>query len=967
MSDAAGLIDWIQASLWNAGEWQLRGVLLVLVVWLSLIVLRTKRSAQRVVVWEGTLIALLIIPLIGVSLPRWQVLPKWAPEQPVPLEQNPPFVPLVRSDQVRQSPIAVTSQIPLEPNSQSESANVPMAVASDQPVSEKEIVTKRPARLSLGDLVFWVWIGGLIWILTRVLLGLMAVKRFEGEGQRVRNGVLNLELQQASEAMGVRKDVPLYLVKRELMPMTVGAFSPKLFLPDSAQHWPEQRVQAVMRHEMAHIKRRDCLILLFAQLACAFHWCSPFAWLAKNQWIREREQVCDDHVLDSGVSKKAYASALLELGTRVSLQPVPGSAAVLSSAQSLEPRIDRILDQSRHPSKLSRHGLCLAMCTILGLGWAVAAVDSLILSEPLASNSGFSRTVSEWAMDGIRENYPSMASAEVEAVGAHLETFFNGVLATNTVSDARKTQLLETIETSIAKQFDRGGPTGLKSSRPLTVDRYGRQLSDMTLQDDVLTVKWKLWRALTMPDRTETQKRVLTRQHQILNGYLLHREQLIAAFLATRNDSSSLAQQLEKDQYDWRCLREWILLQQSYSDPLGSVFDRPLSDEDFGGLVEALNEFLERADAERSRESIDELPTVRHIGAMIRDVQYPIDMISVDFRPPFVDRVARIDGPRSWDDPVHLRLTFDSNHPERYNSYSRRGEFRVVPPYGDGKHRLGIRFGIGSMYPAVDVEMAANELDHAGGGNPQFLVSDDGFGRDILSEIALRSGLSTTEQGSVRAALIVEKIEDVEALGDYALSSSIETERSGIAKILALWRRQQKMIASYENVLLSLELPSPKRAILERLIEQMKANTINRLFSVRERFSGVFEEGLATTWGVLRSNQGWNGTFYSERFRIADYNRFPVQIEGEVEPAFFGRFVRGNDDTIVLDLEPIDGAPSPTPSRLELVRRKRLEMEYLGGRFHFLFASAWTDQSSEERDEAPFVHLRISYFPNQAR
>ena len=90
------------------------------------------------------------------------------------------------------------------------------------------------------------------------------------------------------------------------MPMTWGclpAVGPlpgagaRVLLPAEAEEWPEDRRRAVLLHELAHVKRRDCLSQLIAQLACAVHWFNPLIWLAGHRMLVERERACDDLAL----------------------------------------------------------------------------------------------------------------------------------------------------------------------------------------------------------------------------------------------------------------------------------------------------------------------------------------------------------------------------------------------------------------------------------------------------------------------------------------------------------------------------------------------------------------------------------------------------------------------------------------------------------------------------------------------
>ena len=97
--------------------------------------------------------------------------------------------------------------------------------------------------------------------------------------------------------------------------MVWGVWRAHLLLPSSAEQWPRARLRAVMLHELAHVRRRDPLTLMLAQLARAVHWFNPLAWIAVHRLRVEQEQACDDCVLRAGVKPSDYASDVLEIAT----------------------------------------------------------------------------------------------------------------------------------------------------------------------------------------------------------------------------------------------------------------------------------------------------------------------------------------------------------------------------------------------------------------------------------------------------------------------------------------------------------------------------------------------------------------------------------------------------------------------------------------------------------------------------
>ncbi|MGH7505251.1 MAG: M56 family metallopeptidase, partial [Longimicrobiales bacterium] len=173
------------------------------------------------------------------------------------------------------------------------------------------------------------------------------------------------------------------------MPMTWGILRATIVLPSSAAEWPIERLDAVVRHELAHIRRRDTLTQLIADIACAVYWFNPLAWLAAYRLRIEREHACDDEVLASGSRASDYAEQLLLL-TRSLRRARATSLTAIAMARpaQLEGRLTALLDEDRSRSRLSRGAVAR--------GWLAAAALVLPLAmiglapvHPLAAEAPF--------------------------------------------------------------------------------------------------------------------------------------------------------------------------------------------------------------------------------------------------------------------------------------------------------------------------------------------------------------------------------------------------------------------------------------------------------------------------------------------------------------------------------------------------------------------------------------------------
>ena len=134
--------------------------------------------------------------------------------------------------------------------------------------------------------------------------------------------------------------------------VTWGALRPKIILPVGADDWPDDRVRAVLLHEIAHIKRGDWVWQIAAEALRAVYWFNPIVWIACGGFVR-RANAHATTWSRTGVSASEYAAHLLAvaritaLSRRAMFPQFPAPAMVQPSSLErrivtmLKPNIDR--------------------------------------------------------------------------------------------------------------------------------------------------------------------------------------------------------------------------------------------------------------------------------------------------------------------------------------------------------------------------------------------------------------------------------------------------------------------------------------------------------------------------------------------------------------------------------------------------------------------------------------------------
>ncbi len=167
----------------------------------------------------------------------------------------------------------------------------------------------------------------------------------------------------------VRADARVLSSVRVPTPMTGGPLRPVILLPASARSWTSGRREAVVSHEMVHVRRRDALWRLVGGVVVALYWFHPLVWLASRLAAAARERSCDEEVLALGVRPSAYARHLFSLASEIVPGPTVLSLPVVQRPH-LESRIMSILKPHRPSFSRIR---TLAVLAAIGVAGIVAA------------------------------------------------------------------------------------------------------------------------------------------------------------------------------------------------------------------------------------------------------------------------------------------------------------------------------------------------------------------------------------------------------------------------------------------------------------------------------------------------------------------------------------------------------------------------------------------------------------------
>ncbi len=323
------------------------------------VAMRRASATRRHLVWACVLTGVLLMPLAMSVGPRWTlpVLPQSAHQRVA--EMTATTVPMASS----------TVSTP--------TASLPPVAAAVLTVSDT-LGAPSPAGLAVA-----FWAAGLLALTFWLALGAIRLRRLAGQARPVASPDWQADLEEARQRLSISRRVRLLSGVGTPVPLTWGTFQPVILLPDDEGTWSGERRRVVLLHELAHVKRCDCLTQTLGRLTRAIHWFNPLVWIAVRQLARERERACDEMVLASGTRASDYAEHLLSFARPRSTEGWPAAVAMpMARTSQLESRLRSILSpRAPRPSRGTAGPLAMTLA-IGALVVAVATVHPVAKAAP---------------------------------------------------------------------------------------------------------------------------------------------------------------------------------------------------------------------------------------------------------------------------------------------------------------------------------------------------------------------------------------------------------------------------------------------------------------------------------------------------------------------------------------------------------------------------------------------------------
>jgi TonB family protein len=333
-----------------------------------------------------------------------------------------PLVPVIPAWRVLPVPV---SAFPAGTGEPASAAAIPEA--STAITAATAAADSRPSGL---DAALWVWALGAALALARLAGGSWYVRHLARRSSSEAGATWSRLLEEVRAGYGIGRAVRLAVTNREGLLATFGTISPTVLVPHDATGWSADRVRIVLLHELAHVRRGDWLVQVFAESVRAIFWFNPIFWIACARLRRESECACDDEVLAAGMRPDRYAEHLVEIARGNRDARMPWAAVVPMARQStLEGRVTAMLNpvlDRRAPSRMAVIGASALVITavVLTAALRLAAQGNALTVEGKVfdTSGGVLPGVEVTLEDGNKIKWPATTDREggfkFEPVGA---------------------------------------------------------------------------------------------------------------------------------------------------------------------------------------------------------------------------------------------------------------------------------------------------------------------------------------------------------------------------------------------------------------------------------------------------------------------------------------------------------------------------------------------------------------------
>ncbi len=242
------------------------------------------------------------------------------------------------------------------------------------------VSTQTPAAIDSGTGYLWVaqlWLAGVCVLALRVAFGLLLLEHLRRRNLVALPAELVAKFRALQQRLGIQRVVRYCECRLVGAPAVIGFFRPIVLLPVRAlTGLSDAQLEAVIAHELGHIKRFDVAVNFFQVIAETLFFFHPAVWWLNKRIRADREDCCDDIAVAASGANVGYARAL---ATMAGWRDVP-TFAMAATGGPVAARVARLLGVSQNTGATRHAGVVTASLVLVAA--VVAGAVSLGIAQP---------------------------------------------------------------------------------------------------------------------------------------------------------------------------------------------------------------------------------------------------------------------------------------------------------------------------------------------------------------------------------------------------------------------------------------------------------------------------------------------------------------------------------------------------------------------------------------------------------
>ena len=298
-------------------------------------------------------------------------------------------------------PLLPSQPEPLAENftpSENDTASSTKPTAAAQPIWGPVLTALNSAALLCSPYATLLWFFGVLLFSFRPFTSLVRIFRLKSNGLSMLDEKFTSQVERLSQRLYLKRSVEIAKSTLVQVPTVVGFFKPLILLPASSlSGLTAAELEAILLHELAHLKRYDDIFVLFQSFVETLLFFHPAVWWFSSVASSERENCCDDLATKAIGCRAPLASALLSLVNQNNLT----TQSLSATGGNVSKRIRRLAEVTPAKSGASRWLSSLFSLLVITLIGVYAGSTNSLLAETTTS---------------VFENDPPISASQLETI-----------------------------------------------------------------------------------------------------------------------------------------------------------------------------------------------------------------------------------------------------------------------------------------------------------------------------------------------------------------------------------------------------------------------------------------------------------------------------------------------------------------------------------------------------------------------